>query len=207
MIEINKDDLTSTREGYLFVYLQMTFNQLRRYANLEQVGKKGVGWRKYTARFELEAEFLECKILGVLAAALFLEAYIFDYCARKTSPSYTKKYLDKMDPVSKWVICTKLFAPPGISAGKDIIGRINKLNSLRNSLVHHKLGASTTTPPPPFPDDFLPNKCLNLIIDVLSELLAIDPNEEFASFCLRHIDSWFKHAGKDADFYPILWEA
>jgi hypothetical protein len=86
MFELDRENLTKTREGYLFVYAQIVFNQLRRSANLEDShNHEPTGWRKYTVRFEREAEFLECKIVAALTTALFLEAYVFDYCARKES--------------------------------------------------------------------------------------------------------------------------
>src|SRR5436853_593067 len=98
MFELTPDGLTKSRQGYLFTYAQMAFNQLRRFANLEESAEAPEGWRKYTILHEREAEFLECRVLAVLATSLFLEAYIFDYCARKESGTFADKYLDKLDP-------------------------------------------------------------------------------------------------------------
>ncbi len=208
MFEIDKENITKTREGYLFVYAQICFNQVKRYANLLEFGKEGEGFRQFTANIELEAEILECKISCVLSTALFFEAYAFDYCARKSSATYTQKYLDKLDPISKWVIGTKLFCDEGLDQGNEIIERLKKLFKLRNNLVHHKTKEGDNyDQPPPFPDEFTPEKCIKLLSDFLLYLKTTDPSEDFADFVQDHIQSWFKYTAQDCDFYPILWEA
>ena len=39
---------------------------------------------------------------------LFLKAVIYDYGAINTSDSYMKKYIDKLEFLSKWVVIPKL---------------------------------------------------------------------------------------------------
>lgn len=208
MFQIDQENITNTREGYLFVYAQISFNQVRRYANLLDDDGEKDGFRKFTGEFEIEAEILECKISCVLSTALFFEAYAFDYCARKSSTTYVKKYIDKLDPVAKWIIGTKLFCNQGLDQGNEIIGRLGKLFSLRNNLVHHKTKEGDNFEiPPPFPDEFTPEKCIKLVADFLVYLKELDETEEFAEFVLSHINSWFHYAAQESDFYPILWEA
>ncbi len=208
MFELKPDGLTESRQGYLFTYAQITFNQLRRFANLEDNIESPEGWRKYTLESERQAEFLECRILAVLSTALFLESYIYDYCARKESASFAEKYLDRLDPVAKWVVIPRLISPPGLDRENDVFERLRKLFRLRNDLVHHKTKLSADfESPPDFPSDLQPNDCVKLMCDLLSKLVELDPSDEFAQFVLRHVNSWFKYAGQDPRFYPILWEA
>src|SRR5258708_2316783 len=149
MIDLKPDRLTESQQGFLFVYAQIAFNQLRRFANLEEFQNAPQGFRKYTIDFERKAEFLECRILAVLSTALFLEAYIYDYCARKESDAFADKYLDKLDPVAKWIVIPRLIVPPGLDRGNEIFERLRKLFRLRNDLVHHKTkqSADFTSPP------------------------------------------------------------
>lgn len=232
MSQLDANSISKSRQGYLFAYAQMTFNQFRRYANLRvavethekarEVLRQRVlssdapleaadlpnGWRTFTLELELEAEELEIKILSALSTALFLEAYIYDYCARKESATFAQKYLDKLDPVSKWIIIPRLIVPPGLDQADDVFERLRKLFALRNDLVHHKTKAgSDFTKPPNFPPDFQPQDCVRLMCDMLEKLQEIDPQDEFGKFVLRHVASWVKYASKDSEFYPILWEA
>ena len=52
-------------------------------------------------------------IVTVVFSAMAVEAYIYDYAARNLSDSFVKKYLDKLDLVSKWVVI------PLIVTGKE----------------------------------------------------------------------------------------
>lgn len=163
---------------------------------------------KYTQSFQIEAERLECRILAVLSTALFLESYIYDYGARRESASFVDKYLDRLDPVAKWIIVPRLIAPPGLQQDDEIFGRLRKLFRLRNDLVHHKTKAADDfTSPPDFPDDLEPYHCVRLLQDMLVKLREVDPADQFADFVLRHIDSWITYTSRDDRFYPILWEA
>lgn len=232
MIQLEPTGITQSRLGYLFAYAQISFNQFRRYANLQLEAEKHdkerealrarisggdippreelapKGWRSFTLQFELEAEQLECRILAVVAAALFLEAYIFDYCARRESATFAKKYIDRLDPVAKWIIVPRLVAPPGLDPGSNVFERLHKLFKLRNELVHHKTkSGENASAPPELPPDMLPGDCLRVVWDVLQALQDRDPGDEFGAFVVRHIASWARASGNDREFYPILWEA
>lgn len=208
MFQLKPDGLTESRQGYLFTYTQIVFNQSRRFINLMSSPEKYEGWMLYTQEFQIEAEKLECKILAVLSTALFLEAYIFDYGARRESASYVDKFLDKLDPIAKWVVVPRLVVPPGLSRDDEVFERLRRLYKLRNDLVHHKTKISEDfTSPPEFPDNMEPHHCVKLIQDMLLKLRAADPEDKFADFVLHHIDSWINYVSKDSRFYPILWEA
>jgi hypothetical protein len=208
MSEIEEELEAETHGNYLFVYAQIAFNQLRRFANIESPASLPEGWRKYTADSERSFELTECRVLSVLATALFIEAYAFDYCARKRSASFAKTYLDKLDTPAKWIVTTQLLCPPGLDPGNELFERLKKLFGFRNKLVHYKTKKGESVyRPPEFPQELHPSKNLNLIIDILSELKRLDASEESsADLYLRHIESWFKYCAKDRRFYPIPWE-
>jgi hypothetical protein len=225
-------NVEQSRQGYLLVYAQIAFNQLRRYANLKMTTDKHRkdyenlrdrlltdakpleaddlpnGWRTFTLGFELQSEELECQILAVLSAALFLEAYIYDFCAQRESDTFARKYLDKLDPVAKWVIIPRLFMPPGLDPGDEVFGRLRKLFELRNELIHHKTKSGDGVGKlPEFPAELQPVNCLQIICDLLKKLREIDPKDTSGEFILRQISSWVKYSAMDSRFYPIIWEA
>ena len=211
MFDFKDGNFENNRQGYLFSYSQMIFNQARRLMIIDinpDKKKEPEGFRKFTYQYEKEAKKKECKMLCVLTSALFVEAYIFDYCARKKSANYFSKYLDKLDPVSKWIITTKLLCYPGIEEGSDIIRKLNSLFTFRNKLVHHKTKSSTEfMGTPEFPEELSPLKCITIIKELLEILIILDPNEQFAGFVLSHFKSWIKNTSKNPEMYPILWEA
>lgn len=207
MFQLKPDGLTESRQGYLFTYAQIVFNQSRRLINLMDSTNEYKGWMRYTYNFQISAERLECRILAVLSTAMFLEAYIYDYGARRESASFVEKYLDKLDPVAKWVVIPRLIAPPGLNRDDEVFERLRRLFKLRNDLIHHKTKTSNDfTSPPEFPDDMEPHHCVKLMQDLLVRLRDVDTSDEFAGYVLRHIDSWITHTSKDSRFYPILWE-
>lgn len=208
MFNFKNGEFENTRQGYLFSYVQMIFNQFKRLALIETDKSEPEGFRKFTHEYEKKAESLECKVLCILSTALFLEAYIFDYCARKKSASFFKKYLDKLDPVAKWVITTRLLLTEGISEDDEVIERLNKLFKTRNELVHHKTKNSEDfMSSPEIPEELEPIRCIRIIQDLLKKLLELDNEEQFADYVLSHLGSWAYHSSKDPKFYPIPWEA
>jgi hypothetical protein len=230
MFDLKADNLGKSRRGYLFTYAQVAFNQFRRFANLQNAAAEHeqeqarlrerllaavekserveleAGWRTFTREHELRAEVLECKILSVLASAFFLEAYIWDYCARKESGRFAE-FVDKLDPVAKWIVIPRLIVPPGLDSGDAVFGQLRQLFRLRNDLAHHKTkqGEDFETPPE-FPADLEPPNCIRLMMSMLQLLHDLDPVDAFTGFVLRHIASWDKYTTKDSGFYPILWE-
>lgn len=162
----------------------------------------------YTQPAQVDAEILEVRILAVISTAFFLESYIYDYGARKESGSFVDKYVDKLEPVAKWIIVSRLVCPPGLAPSDDVFEKVRKLFKLRNDLIHHKTRVGDDfTSPPEFPPGFEPRQCLQIVIDLLTRLQALDPSDDFGDFVLRHIASWIDYVRQDVRFYPILWEA
>lgn len=196
------------REGYLFTYAQIVFNQSRRLAIVDSTDQDLEGWMLYTHKFQVRAESLEIRILAIVTTALFFEAYIYDYGARKKSAKFVEKYLDKLDPVAKWVVIPRLIRPPGLNQDDEVFGRLRKLFRLRNDLIHHKTkSGGDFYVPPDLPEEFSPTQCVKLIQDVLTKLFELDDTDELSVLILRHINSWIEYCEKDKRFYPVLWEA
>ena len=115
-------------------------------------------------------------------SAMFLEAFIFDYGARKSSQSFMEKYVDKLDSPAKWIIVTRLFNSKGIDSSSRCFELINTLFKKRNLLVHNKSKEFSGF------ESLLRNKtyilkpveCLDLVILAMKEIIRIDPNEIYA---------------------------
>lgn len=127
--------------------------------------------------------------------AMFLEAYIFDYGARKSSALYIKNYVDKLDPPSKWLIVTKLFNSEGIDSSSQCFEQIKKLFKIRNSLVHNKskeingFGSLMKIKPAALK----PIECLDLLILVMGEIFQIDPDEKYAQIIKEKLEELKKN--------------
>jgi hypothetical protein len=77
-------------------------------------------------------------VVVIIFSALCLEAAAYDYAAIHLGDSYTKKYLDKLDPVSKWIIIPRLIIGTSFNQDGIAITTLSKLIKSRNSLVHAK---------------------------------------------------------------------
>ncbi|MDY0185762.1 MAG: hypothetical protein RBR43_07795 [Desulfuromonadaceae bacterium] len=141
------------------------------------------------AIIRLNQKQLDPFYISTIFSAMFLEAYIYDYAARKESASYVNNYLDKLDPPAKWVVITKLYNPTGFDTSKQAFVLLKALFKIRNTLTHNKSKAiekfediqKSTSPV------LSPIVCLNTIHAVMSELLTIDPNELYASIIVDDI--------------------
>lgn len=73
-----------------------------------------------------------------LFAAMCLEAFIYDYAATNFSDTYVKKYLDKLDLVSKWVLIPKLVLGKEFPRSGRAFAYIRSVKKERDKLVHSK---------------------------------------------------------------------
>jgi hypothetical protein len=74
----------------------------------------------------------------VIFSALTLEAFINHYAIENFSKSYLNNYLDKLDPVSKWIVIPKLVLGQTLDTDGQPFELLQRLFSLRNTLVHYK---------------------------------------------------------------------
>lgn len=127
--------------------------------------------------------------ISTLFAAMFLEAYTYDYGARKKSTSYIDNYIDKLDPPSKWVVITQLFNSSGLDPSNQAYQQLKTLFSYRNGLAHNKSKSvsglddiSKMTP-----NLFKPFERLEIISMVTTELKKIDPEEIYGEIVVNQI--------------------
>jgi len=77
-------------------------------------------------------------IVVILFCALAAEAFINDYGIENCSKNYFKKYLDKLDLISKWIIIPRMVTGEELDPGSKIMQDLSWLVGLRNKLVHSK---------------------------------------------------------------------
>jgi hypothetical protein len=133
----------------------------------------------------LNNEINKCVVLVIVFSAIAVEAYIYDYAARNLSDTFAKNYLDKLDPISKWVIIPRLVTGKELPRDHRWFELLNKLFLQRNKIVHEK----SSSPPIKFEDALSYFKRLQLNSELTDktakeaiELLDILPNE------MREID-------------------
>ena len=85
-------------------------------------------------KFELDKSYTK----AIIFLAIYLEAIIFDYAATHLGDAYVKKYVDKLDVVSKWKVIPKLVTGEQINSDNNKYGYLKKIISKRNSLIHNK---------------------------------------------------------------------
>jgi hypothetical protein len=75
---------------------------------------------------------------AIVFGALCLEAFIYDYAAHNFSDTYARKYLDKLDLRSKWVVIPKLVTGKKFPKERQVFEHLGELIEARNELVHAK---------------------------------------------------------------------
>lgn len=111
--------------------------QINQFKSLEAKSEEEVH-ALFSEEVPIKVEADQVALIIIVFTSLALEAYIYDYGARKTSDSFIQKYIDKLDLVSKWVIIPQLTT--GKEFPRDGIGfeLLKKLTRIRNSIVHFK---------------------------------------------------------------------
>lgn len=88
--------------------------------------------------FRLGIKMFEHKVIATVFGALCLEAFIYDYAAIHFSDTHTRKYLEKVGFISKWVIIPKLVTRRDFPTDSQAFELLVKLNKERDRLVHAK---------------------------------------------------------------------
>jgi len=138
----------------------------------------------------LEIEAAKLASVTIIFTTISLEAYIYDYAARHLSDSYVKKYLDRLDPISKWVIIPRLVTGTEFKHGGKWLQLLKDLIRERNSVIHSK----SSQPPSPFDREETQKyfkkleedhhqmiekarKAIELLDALVAEIGALDPEE------------------------------
>jgi len=95
---------------------------------------------------KLEYEVLRMRMqnrhIAIIFTHIFLEALIYDYGATHKSDSYIKKYVDKLDIKSKWVVIPKIVTGKDFPTDSKAFELLQKLTKLRNNIIHLKTSNS-----------------------------------------------------------------
>lgn len=78
------------------------------------------------------------KIKAIIFAALCVEAAINDYAGIHFGDTYSKKHLQNLDVISKWVVLPKLACGKSIDKSGPTFNALTQLIKSRNNLVHNK---------------------------------------------------------------------
>ena len=117
--------------------------------------------------------------ITVVFSHLFLEAIIYDYGAINTSDSYMKKYVDKLEFLSKWVVIPKIVTGKQFPTDSQAFELLGKLKKTRNDIVHFKTrkisyNKTTTDIKSKFIDEFDIVNCFDCMSEALKELSNLD---------------------------------
>jgi hypothetical protein len=152
--------------------------------------------------------------ITVVFSAMCLESLINDYCVLNKSATYFKKYIDKLDTTSKWLIVPQIITNKQISTDSQAFQLLGELFSMRNSMVHPKSkeydvvndgGAA-------WRDDYrefiksVP-LCFKTIKEATFELYKIDPGFEYLDDYkwLWDKGSKLKNISEVYSFYSSIW--
>lgn len=127
---------------------------------------------------ELQFELNKRYTKTIIFLAIYLEAIIFDYAATYLGDTYMKKYLDKLDVVSKWKVIPKLVTGKQINSDNNKYGYLKKIISRRNLLIHNKSkNIKSILENNQIKEDKLSLKlCIECLEYLLSEIYKITPD-------------------------------
>jgi hypothetical protein len=132
-----------------------------------------------------------CATVTIVFSALCLESLINDYAIIKTSASYFKNYLDKLDTVSKWIIIPKIVTGKSISTDGKAFELLKGIFKARNKLVHPKSRTFKNIEEP------MAETIELLIKNVPMSVIAIKESTK----ALYEIDSTFEYL----EYYRSIW--
>lgn len=189
MIKVNEDDSFKLRTGDLAEFLEVILEQAKTYSEFKHNRPKIEELNDGEAICRLNRQQLDPLYISSVFAAFFLEAYIFDYGARKKSDGYIEKYIDKLDPPSKWVVVTALFNERGLEPSDSWYHHMTTIFKDRNKLAHSR--SKNFVPDQISKADHLkpPDERLASIECIMKALLDVDPNEQFALIVVDRIET------------------
>jgi hypothetical protein len=87
---------------------------------------------------ELEEAARHPQLIAIVFAAMYLEAFIYDYACLHLSEADVERYLDRLDPVRKWEFIPRLVTGAGLDQSSHVFEAVNRVINVRNRLVHYK---------------------------------------------------------------------
>jgi hypothetical protein len=207
-MSIDNDTSLPGRKGHLYSFAQILFHlgfrhlKLTDTENLKEPADllfpRNITWQK-----EVKNELMGIQIQSVVMTALFLEAYIYDYAARRIGDDMATR-LDKLDPPSKYVVASKMVWKTGLIPSDGLYGAIKTLFKIRNKLVHNKsTNDGTIFDSPELTDHPTPSDNVVLTLNILDRFASEDPDDDVTRFILAQAGAWLQVAVNDTDFYPV----
>ena len=77
---------------------------------------------------------------AVVFFVLAMEAYINFYAVMRLGKTYTERYVDRLDLVSKWVVVPHLALGQRVLPEGETLANLRKVVGLRNQIAHPKAG-------------------------------------------------------------------
>ncbi|WP_309733247.1 hypothetical protein [Chamaesiphon sp. OTE_75_metabat_556] len=190
MLKKTENGYELARFGDLGIFLEIICEQYKVYSNFQNK-RPNLDQLEPEDIIRLNHNQIDPLYISTLFSAMFLEAYIYDYGARKSSASYIENYIDKLSPQAKCIIVTQLFNEVGIDASSQTFEGIKKIFGCRNSLAHNKTkeynGLDSLKDKKP--KTLKPLECVDIIINVMNELLSVDPDELYASIVIERLNT------------------
>lgn len=94
----------------------------------------------------LEEEVAKFASIVIVFSAIAIEAYIYDYAARHLTDSFVQNYIDKLDPVGKWVLIPRLITGRELPRTHRWLELLTNLVKERNSIIHSKSSELPASP-------------------------------------------------------------
>lgn len=88
---------------------------------------------------EMNSRIQRSAMVVVVFSALTLEAFINHYGIERFSAGFFDDHLDRLGPVSKWVVIPRLTVGRELDRGGESFTLLTQLFRLRNKLVHYKM--------------------------------------------------------------------
>jgi len=121
-------------------------------------------------------ELLRQSCIVIVFAAAALEAYIYDYGARKKSDTFMKKYVDKLDLVAKWAVVPQLVLGKPFPTDRRGFELLGKLASSRNKLIHFKSGSENESMSPKWLVAAA-KQAVEALNEIVEDMAGFDPDE------------------------------
>ena len=189
MITLEENGNFSVRSGDINIFLGIVEEQCKVYD--ESMNQKLSEINESEKKIRTSGNQVFPPYICTLFAALYLEAFIYDYCARKDSQSLAKS-LDKLDPPNKWVIGTKLINGIGIDTSKKSYQDLKNLFQLRNKLAHSKtknINIENNDDENIEKNNYLePSECIRIIKEILKELSIIDKDDFYINVTIHRLE-------------------
>ena len=142
----NKKQSRETQIPYFVTIARNNYQELQKYKDEIAHKKEEINSFKNEGEYNvlhyelslLREEASNHVFVVVVFASMAVEAFIYDFAARNLSDSFVRKYLDKLNVVSKWVVIPKLVTGKEFPTDNNSFRLLKELISLRNSYVHSK---------------------------------------------------------------------